>query len=242
MNILITICARGGSQGVPGKNIQVIGGLPLIAWSIAAANRFAARHAADIQLSTDSEGIAAVAAAHGLHSDYRRPADLAGPAAGKVAAIRHALHFAEQNNARRYDYVLDLDVSSPLRTQADLESAFALIQQKPDALVLFSVNPAHRNPYFNMVEDDGKGMVVLSKRPPSPFLSRQEAPAVYDINGSFYFYRRAFFEEGHDSVTLDHRAAVFVMRHLCFDIDTWEDYERMKMLIEDGRLGFVPGG
>ncbi|MCI4666995.1 MAG: acylneuraminate cytidylyltransferase family protein [Bacteroidia bacterium] len=236
MNILITICARGGSKGVPNKNILDIGGKPLIAYSIQTAQTFAKNHGAEIVLSTESEKIRGVAAKHGLESPYRRPESLAGDRVGKVAVIRDAWEWAEKHFEKSYELVLDLDVTSPLRTQKDLAEALEKIQRLKEAKVLYSVSHARRNPYFNMVEEADNDLVKLAKRPDKPFLSRQVAPKVYDINGSFYFYKREFFVEGFESVTLDHQSTVYVMTHLCFDIDEPLDYTFMKFLIEGGHL------
>jgi len=236
MNILITICARGGSKGVPNKNILDIGGKPLIAHTIEAAQRFARQREADILLSTESEAIRKIAGDHGLETAYRRPEKLAGDRVGKVAVIRDALTWAEEKMDKTYDFILDLDVTSPLRTQKDLDQALEKIISLPKAKVLYSVSPARRNPYFNMVEEAEEGLVKLAKRPEVPFLSRQVAPKVYDINGSFYFYRREFFTEGYQSVTLDNQSTVYVMTSLCFDIDEALDYTFMKFLIEGGHV------
>lgn len=238
IKILITICARGGSKGVPGKNIKEIAGKPLIAYSIAAAQAFAKRYDAEIILSTEDEDIRAVAAQYGLITDYRRPMSLAGDKVGKVAVIRDAWQYAEQHFDKSFDFVLDLDVSSPMRTQADLEGGLKAAQETEKALVLYSVNPAHRNPYFNMVEAVEGNLVKIAKRPAQPFLSRQDAPEVYDINGSFYFYKRDFLAGEYNSVTLDHQSAVYVMQHICFDVDTPVDFMFMKYLVEGGHLGF----
>ncbi|MEM6265577.1 MAG: acylneuraminate cytidylyltransferase family protein [Bacteroidota bacterium] len=205
---------------MPQKNIKEVAGLPLIAYSIRAAQQFAAAHDAQIELSTEDEEIRRVAATYGLSTEYRRSDDLAGDRIGKVDVIRDLLEYAEKNAGHTYDYVLDLDVTAPLRTQEDLETAFEHFRIQTKALTLFSVNPAHRNPYFNMVEAVGDGLVTLSKRPDKAIFSRQQTPEVYDLNASFYFYRRAFFEEGHRGVILDHRSMVYVMPHPCFDVDT----------------------
>jgi CMP-N-acetylneuraminic acid synthetase len=241
MQILITICARGGSKGVPRKNIKTIAGKPLIAYSILAAQNFAKRYDAEIILSTEDEEIRAEAAKFGLTTDYRRPQSLAGDKVGKVAVIRDAWQYAEQTFGKTYDYVLDLDVTSPLRTMEDLEGGLQVSEETEAALVLYSVNPAHRNPYFNMVEAVGGNLVKIAKRPDQPFLSRQDAPEVYDINGSFYFYKRAFLAGPYNSVTLDHQSAVYVMPHICFDVDAPVDFMFLKYLIEGGHLGFEVG-
>ncbi|MDE3250918.1 MAG: acylneuraminate cytidylyltransferase family protein, partial [Bacteroidota bacterium] len=214
--LLITLCARGGSKGIPGKNILPINGKPLIAYSIDTAMRFSQKVDARIAISTDDEVIRQTAARFGLTTDYQRPAVFATDSAGKTEAILDLLRFEEVKTGSRFEYILDLDVTSPLRTVEDLEQAFDMIQQDPDALNLFSVNKAHRNPYFNMVEPSGDGYYQLVKK--GEFLTRQSAPPVYDLNASFYFYRRSFFDR-EKLTTINSRSMVYVMPHICFDLD-----------------------
>ena len=128
MQILITLCGRGGSKGIPGKNIRVINGLPLIAYSINHANQFAALNKADIALSTDCPEIIETAAKLGLATTYLRPENLSNDSAGKAETIKHILEFEENFRKKKYDFVLDLDLTSPLRNVQDLESAFHLIR------------------------------------------------------------------------------------------------------------------
>lgn len=235
MKILITICARGGSKGIPGKNIKAVGGMPLIGYSIKAAKAFAKGKDAVIGLSTDSEEIKEVAESLGLATEYLRPAVHATDKAGKVGAIEHVLHYEEKRLNTQFDYVLDLDVSSPLRTQKDLEEAFELILQDPEAYNLFSVSEARRNPYFNMVEQKDSGYYNLVPELSSPIFSRQKAPRVFDINGSFYIYRRSFFTDELNSA-ITPKTMIYEMKHLCFDLDEMLDYEFMDFLIKQNKL------
>jgi CMP-N,N'-diacetyllegionaminic acid synthase len=235
MNILITLCARGGSKGIPGKNIRPINGRPLIDLSIHIAQSFAAKYIADIALSTDDATIRNVAACLGLSTTYERPAHLATDQAGKIETIADLLEFQERTQQKKYDYVLDLDITSPLRNLSDLEAAFDLIRNDEQALNLFSVNPAARNPYFNMVEIQENGYYGLIKK--GSFLTRQSAPKVYDLNASFYFYKRAFFEQDRPA-TINDRSLVYVMPHICFDLDHPVDFEFMEYLLVNNKLGF----
>ena len=235
---LITICARGGSKGIPGKNIRPLNGKPLLHYSIATAQRFAAAHpGTDIVLSTDSEEIQGEAAGAGLSSQYRRPAVLATDGAGKILAILHAKDWMERQRGSNYDFVIDLDVTSPLRTVNDLEAALDQLAEHPNALNIFSVSPASRNPYFNMVEEQENGTVDLVKRPATPFLTRQSAPRVYDMNASFYIFRPAFFKRGEKSSITD-RSLAYVVPHLCFDLDEPLDFEIMEFLLREDILDF----
>lgn len=240
MNILITICARGGSKGIPGKNIRTINGIPLIHYSINTAIKFknSIKDNADIALSTDSPEIKAVARLAGLESDYIRPDHLSTDTAGKVDAIFDVRNFYEARLGKSYDLVLDLDVSSPLRTLDDLLTAYQEINHHKEALNLFSVNEAHKNPYFNLVEKGEDGYFHLSKTISTGVLSRQTAPLVYELNASFYFYRKAFFDEGFKTV-YSGKAIISKLNHICFDLDSEMDFLFMEYLIVNNLLGFT---
>ncbi|MEG1463778.1 MAG: acylneuraminate cytidylyltransferase family protein [Mucinivorans sp.] len=237
MNILITICARGGSKGIPGKNIKPLCGKPLIGYTIDVARVFQSKHPhTTIALSTDSEAIRSVASQCGLVSSYVRPESLAGDAVGKVDAIADVVRFAESENNIRYDYILDMDVTSPLRNLADLEAAFAVIQADPSALNLFSVSPSSRSPYFNMVEQKENGYFDKVKSVGQVF-ARQAAPIVYDLNASFYIYTKAFFDEGLRGA-ITSRSLIYEMQHTCFDLDHPLDFEIIEFLIGHNKLDF----
>ncbi|HWV71939.1 MAG TPA: acylneuraminate cytidylyltransferase family protein, partial [Pseudosphingobacterium sp.] len=216
MSILITICARGGSKGIPGKNIRELAGKPLIEYSVDIAKKFADKYKGVIGVSTDSNEIKSVVRDMGLNVEYQRPSILASDTAGKVDAIRDMLLYEENSCGTKFEYILDLDVTSPLRTMEDLELAFADFRMNNLALTLFSVNNAARNPYFNMVERQPNGFYNLIKTVDRATLTRQSAPQVFDLNASFYFYRREFFESAAKGVITD-RSMIFNMKHICFD-------------------------
>jgi len=235
-NILITICARGGSKGIPKKNVRLLARIPLIAYSIKHAKAFAKKYAhTDIELSTDDSEILSIAAKYGLNTDYVRPYELATDKAGKVAVIEDLLKYKESQTQKTYDIILDLDVSSPLRTLPDLEQAYEKIKSDKDAYNIFSVSLPHRNPYFNIVEEKKTGYYGLVK--PGTSLSRQQAPLVFDMNASFYFYRRIFFDEKFTTVMTD-KSLIYLMEHVCFDLDEILDFEIMEFLLLQDKLGF----
>lgn len=239
MNILITICARGGSKGIPGKNIKLINGIPLIGYTIGTANKFKTHFPnVEIALSTDSDEIIEAARSCGLTSDYKRPDYLANDIVGKIDAIKDILFYSEKKNQCVYDYVLDLDVTSPLRTLSDLIDAFEILQRDVNAVNLFSVNEANRSPYFNMVEQKSNGYYAQVIIPNENVFTRQSAPKCYDLNASFYFYKRCFFEEGYRGAITD-RSLIYVMPHICFDMDHPIDFEFMSYLLENGKLNFM---
>ena len=240
MNILITICARGGSKGIPKKNIRPVNGVPLIEYSIQHALAFAKETGADIELSTDDQEIIDTAASAGLSTEYKRPTELSSDTAGKLDAIRDVVLYAEKEKNKSYDYVLDLDVTSPLRTLEDLRQALAKIESTPDARNIFSVSPPAHNPYFDMVEKNENEYFNLVKKPEEQMLSRQQGPEVYELNASFYFYRRSFFDD--DPMVLVKNSLVYVMPHVCFEIDEILDMEFMEYLLQNQKLDFEING
>ena len=237
-SILITICARGGSKGIPGKNIKILNGKPLIQYSIEVAKQFQqVFENAEIVLSTDSQEIIQTAFECGLKSDYQRPEYLAGDEIGKIDAIKDVLFWKEKEDNCKFNYILDLDVTSPLRNLKDLTEAFEIIQHNETAINLFSVSPASRSPFFNMVEQKKNGFFDVVKKPETIILARQSASKVYDMNASFYFYKRDFFDLTYKGVVTD-RSLIYEVSHTCFDLDHLIDFEIISYLMENNKLDF----
>lgn len=231
MKILTTICARGGSKGIPGKNIKTLNGKPLLYYTLEFAKKFYETNEGKIQLSTDSDEILKVARGLGYLTNYRRPEYLAGDTSGKIEVIREAWRYAEKTFSETYDLVIDLDVTSPLRTLADVNGAIEMLNCKQDALNIFSVSHAARNPYFNMVELGENGFYNTVKLI-SEIKSRQEAPKIYDMNASFYIYTRAFLT-GNFNSAITGRSLAYVMPHPCFDLDEPLDFQIMDLLLKE---------
>lgn len=236
MNLLITVCARGGSKGVPGKNVRPVADIPLIAYTLTHAKEYAKKTGADIALSTDDAVIRDTAAQWGVKTEYVRPAELASDTAGKVPVLKHALEYHEKKNGKRYDYLLDLDVTSPLRTMDDLDDCFATIDARPEALSIFSVSFPKHNPYSDMVEPDEQGFAKVCKDK-GAFLSRQTSPKVYELNASYYFFRRKYFDENHPT-QITPTSLAHVTKHMCFEIDDLIDMEYLDFLITKKKLDF----
>ena len=238
MNILITICGRGGSKGVKNKNIKEIDGKPLIAYTIEVAKKW--DKASKIVCSTDSEEIAAVAKEYGAEVPFMRPDELANDTAGKLPVIRHALKESEKIYGKKFDVVVDLDVTCPIRSVQDINNAFEIfVEKKPD--LLFSVVESSRNPYFNMVELNEGGFARLAKEEPDgKILRRQDAPKVYDIIASIYIYSREFLlNDSYDKLLDSKRVAVYEMSdNSAIDIDTELDFKYMEFLIKEGKVSF----
>ena len=241
MNILITICARGGSKGVPGKNIALVNGVPLIAYSIKVAYHFkeavSLTHQVTIALSTDDQKIIDVASQYKLFSKYKRPPELATDSVGKIAVIKDLLEYQEKMNSDNFDVVLDLDVTAPLRTLEDLISSFSSFINQDEAYNSFSVSPANRNPYFNMIESADGIYAQKSKELSGDIFTRQSAPQVYDLNASFYFYRKIFFQKEFNTVFTS-RTMYHIIDHVCFDVDHPIDLEILDFLVSNNKLDF----
>jgi CMP-N,N'-diacetyllegionaminic acid synthase len=239
MKILVTICARGGSKGIPGKNIRNLYGRPLLYYTIRVARQFQELFDdVEIILSTDSNDIMGVANELKLFGTYTRPDELSGDHVGKIDTIKDALIWHETENNCRYDYILDLDVTSPLRNLSDLQKAFSILQSDDSAINLISVSPANRNPYFNMVEKKSNGYYAQVIIPEEQILTRQSTPKVFDLNASFYFYKRQFFDSAYAGVITD-RSMVYEIPHVCFDLDHPIDFEMMEFLMMNDKLDFT---
>lgn len=238
MHILITICARGGSKGIIGKNIRMLNGKPLIYYTVKTALEFSEKFkCVKIVLSTDDEEILNIVEGFNVNVDtsYIRPDHLASDTAGKLDAIKDVLKYFEDKNSVKYDYVIDLDVTSPLRTVEDIRIAFDLLLKDPNAFNIFSVSTANRNPYFNMVEKGEDGYYKTSKS--GSFLTRQTAPKVYEMNASFYIYASSYFCNGFEGAITD-KSLVYEVPHLCFDLDHIFDFEFIEFLVRNNKLDF----
>ena len=149
MKILCSICGRGGSKGVKNKNLVKINGKPLIYYSIKQAKN--SKIFDKIALSTDNKKIQSVAKKYGASSWFIRKKQLSTSKAPKIPVIRDNLIKSEKYFKTKFDYIVDLDISAPLRNHADIKNAFKkFIRNKYDNL--FSVYKSKKSPYFNMIE------------------------------------------------------------------------------------------
>ncbi len=232
MNILVTVCARKGSKGVPGKNIRTLNGKPLIAHTLTQAKAWG--KAKRIVVSTDGDEIARIAAQYGAEIPNLRPVELAQDDTPKIDVIRHTWRETEKTFNESYDVVVDLDVTAPMRTIGDLEKCYELFL-KHTPMTLFSVVSAHRNPYFNMVEVNGQGFARLCKELPKGVHSRQKAPRVYDMNASIYFYSRDFMLSEDLKSPLCEKSIIYEMGVLSgYDIDREIDFKFIEFLMQQG--------
>lgn len=227
MSNVCTICARGGSKGVPGKNTALLEGIPLIAHTINQARESGLFDG--IAVSSDSAEILSAAEAYGVDWLVDRPSDMATDTAGKVPAIRHCLLAAEERAGKKFDILVDLDVTSPLRLVEDICGAVQMLESEGVSNIITGSH-SRRSPYFNLVEKDENGTVGLSKNLDKLTARRQDAPVSYDMNASIYVWRRDTFIEDPEVFYPDTK--IFVMpEERSFDIDQPLDFEIVKMIM-----------
>ena len=175
------IFARGGSKGLPGKNIKELAGKPLLCYSIDIAK--ATPSIDKIFVSTDDSDIALIAEKNGAIV-IKRPQELAADNTPEWLAWRHAIDWVTTHYSP-FDNFVSLPATSPLRNVADVEAAILKCQQQK-ADICIAVTPANRSPYFNMVERNDAGIVELVNKPESDVTRRQDAPEVFDITTVVY--------------------------------------------------------
>lgn len=180
MKTLYVIPARGGSKGIPGKNIKPLAGKPLIEYSIDVARMLAQDE--DICVTTDDEEIINVVKQTGLKVPFVRPAELATDRSGTYEVLLHALDYYESKGVH-YDVLVLLQPTSPLRTVDDVRKCLDLYT--PDVDMVVSVKPATTNPYYNAFETDENGFLHISKGYGN-YTRRQDAPKVWEYNGAVY--------------------------------------------------------
>lgn len=228
MKAIAFIFARGGSKGLPGKNIRSLGGKPLIAWSIEHA--FAVKRIERVIVSTDSEEIATVAREHGAEVPFIRPAELARDDSPEWLAWRHALNFLLDTDGVLPEIMVSVPATAPLRQPRDIENCLDEYG-KGDADMVITVTDAHRSPYFNMVKTQADGTVSLVIPPQSSITRRQDAPAVYDM-ATVAYVTSPVFVMSHDRVFAGTVRAVHVPPERALDIDTELDFRIAECLIQ----------
>ena len=224
------IFARGGSKGLPGKNIKMFAGKPLIAWAIEHAHTVEGIRR--VIVSTNSEEIAAVASQYGAEVPFMRPSHLAKDDSPEWLSWRHALEFVRDDEGSFPSAMVSVPVTAPLRQPVDIERCLELFS-KGDADVVITVTDAHRNPYFNMVTMQSNGSVGLVIPPTSGISGRQGAPEVFDMTTVAYVADPEFVMT-HESAFAGRVQAVHVPIERSIDIDTLLDFDLAEFLFTRG--------
>jgi CMP-N,N'-diacetyllegionaminic acid synthase len=224
LSVLALITARGGSKGLPGKNIREVNGRPLLDFTAAAAR--AAACVDRVVLSTDDEAIARVGRASGCEVPFLRPAALASDEAGSIDVVLHAL-----DEMPAHDLVVLLQPTSPLRTADDIDDACAQLL-RAGAPACVSVTPVDHSPYWMYRLVDGQHLQALLDVPGGAS-RRQDLPSVVRLNGAVYAARTEWLRRSRSFVTPE-TVAHLMPPQRSIDIDTLEDFEQFARQVSQG--------
>ncbi|CZR10735.1 CMP-N,N'-diacetyllegionaminic acid synthase [Trichococcus flocculiformis] len=230
MNILMTICGRAGSKGLKGKNLKSFNGYPLISYTLAAIDLFKQGIDAhiDVALNTDSTELQDMVGGYPDILLVERKVELAGDSASKIGVIKDTYLECKKRKGIQYDVVIDLDLTSPMRTVKDIENLLKTKIDQPLFDVVFSVVDSRRNPFFNMVKEEGDFVSLVNA---STYTARQQAPKIYDMNASMYLYDPEFLEK-HQAIFEGNCGIIKMKDYLILDIDSEEDFIWMSYLYE----------
>lgn len=234
MNILFTICGRAGSKGFKNKNLKLLKGKPLVYYTLSVIRLYQKKHIEDqvtVALNTDSEELIQIVNQQDIVKNVcivEREADLAGDTAPKVKVIQST--YEQCKNKHKYDVIVDLDITSPMRRLQDVENAIKKLRMDSQCDVVFSVVPSRRSPYFNMVEYKGNYYKKICQ---SNYTARQQAPNTYEMNASIYAYNPQFLNQKIDKTLLEYNCNIVEMPdYLVLDIDSEEDFKLMEILFD----------
>lgn len=229
MRALVIIPARGGSKGIPRKNIKPFDGKPLIYYTIDCARAICPDE--DICVSTDDAEIISVVEKYGLKVPFVRPAELATDTAGTYEVLIHALDYYEKKGIQ-YDVVVLLQNTSPFRTPQQVKEALGLYRDDVDMVV--SVKECAANPYYCVFEENQEGFLHICKGEGNIF-RRQDAPKVYEYNGAIYVMNAKVLKTTH--MHKMQKRVKYVMDDLSsFDLDTMWDWKMAEMIKKDTAL------
>ena len=232
-NVLITICGRAGSKGFKNKNLKTFLGTPLVYYTAAIAEDFKKRLSEEsettICLNTDSKDLQKL-----VNDKYKRielidrSEELGGDKVPKMAVWHNSLDIMESRLNKKFDYVIDLDITSPLRQIDDVVNAYRKKIENNDCQLIYSVCESRRKPYFNMVKVENG---FATKFAQSKFTTRQEAPAVYDMNASIYVIDADYLRNDKENMLLNAKSSIYEMYDTAvLDIDCEQDFELMEII------------
>ena len=233
MKHLCSVCARGGSKGVPNKNTRPLLGKPLLIHSLDQARQSGLFDC--IVVSSDSPKILQLAEEWGVDHTIERPEELATDFAPKLPVIQHCFQTAETLSGMTFDIAVDLDATSPLRNQADLKGVVDILESNDTATNVITGTPARRSPYFNLIELDESGRVHLSGKRQNidgTIVRRQDAPPCFDMNASIYAWWRDSLLKARNVIQSSTR--LYVMpEERSVDIDSELDFRWVEFLMND---------
>ncbi len=228
MKFIGCIFARGGSKGLPRKNLRVLGGKPLIAWSIEQALEVSAIE--KVIVSTDSVEIASVARDYGAEVPFMRPEKLAQDDSPEWLSWQHALSYLMRSSDGLPEALVSVPATAPLRLSIDIENCINQYENGGSDIVI-TVTDSHRSPYFNMVKTNLDGTVGLVIPPEEPIFNRQFAPEVFDMTTVCYVANSQFVLT-HNSTFEGRVKSVYVPAERAIDIDTLLDFRVAESILQ----------
>lgn len=223
MKPLYIVPARGGSKGIPHKNIKLLGGRPLISYTLDVAKQLVSTIGGYILVSTDDAAIAATAEACGVRVEYRRPAELGGDTVGSREVMLDAMDWADAQGID-YDCAVLLQPTSPLRTADDVERSLRAYSDHAGADMVVTVCLSDANPYYNLFETGSDGTLHICKGD-GLLTRRQDAPPVYQYNGAVYVINPASLRRMALGA-FPRRIPVEMPAGRSIDLDTEADWQR----------------
>lgn len=229
--ILAIIPARGGSKGLPGKNIRSFAGLPLIAHSILLAK--ACPEISRCIVSTDSPDISEIAKRFGAEVPFLRPTELSRDDTALWPVLRHALAFCETEEKESYDYVVLLDPTTPCRLPHYLSKALSRLQKKSLADGIIAVSQPDFNPLWHSVVNREGWMTDLFPEA-QKINRRQDAPVIYRINGALYIWNAKFMKSQEGGWRQGKHLMYEIPDFAAISIDTEDEFERAELFVTSG--------
>jgi N-acylneuraminate cytidylyltransferase/CMP-N,N'-diacetyllegionaminic acid synthase len=231
--VLFLITARGGSKGVPGKNLRELGGISLVGFKALSARK--SKHCSRLIISTDSLAIQEDARRYGVEVPFTRPAALATDTAASVDVVAHAMDWIENHDHERYEAVMLLEPASPFARASDYDSAIEMmIERKANAVVGMRPVEVH-SVFVGPLDEEGRLSAIIDKMRAWQTARRQDLPSEYTMNAALYLFRWDYFKE-HRSIYHDRESTYgYVMEpHYSIEIDTLFDLHRAEFMVERG--------
>ena len=226
-NVLCTICMRDGSKGVKDKCIKKINKKHLFLYTAEIAKKL--NFIDQIVVSTNSKKYKKICEKYKLNVPFIRSDKLSRDSSPKIPVVKDALLKSEKIYKKKFDIIIDLDVSSPLRIKEDVSKAFSkFIQNKLG--ILFTVCNSRKNPYFNMIELKNNNVTTVKRK--KNFYRRQDAPIVYDANASIYIWKRDYLINKTSLFTKN--TGIYIMPEIrSMDIDSYDDFKIVEFLLKN---------
>jgi len=227
MGNIAFIFARGQSKRLPGKNIKLLAGKPLIAWSIETAKEV--ESISRVIVSTDSNEISDIALKYGAEVPFIRPAELAKDETPEWLAWKHALSYLKDTTKEFPEFMISVPATSPLRNKVDIENCIKEYK-KGNVEAVITVTNSHRNPYFNVVKEDLDGTISIVNKMSTSINNRQSAPEVFDMTTVCYVVNSKFIMT-HNAIFDGRVRAVHIPAERSIDIDTLLDFDIAEALL-----------